>query len=76
MGRFLRNVCLILLMLAMFLLLGSGRRVKQNVELSEAQRAALCIGGIIPRGERQEWQNAAAQRPLWLLRVTSSPVAR
>ena len=76
MGRFLRNVCLILLMLAMFLLLGSGRRAQQTVELSEAERAALCIGGIVPKGERQEWKNAAAQRPLWLLRVTSSPAAR
>ena len=76
MGRFLRNVCLILLMLAMFLLLGSGRKVNQDAGVSEAERAARCIGGIIPKGEQQEWQNAAAQRPLWLLRVTSSSVVR
>lgn len=76
MERFLRNVCLIILLLSMLLLLGSGRSANLPVEVSEAERAAVRIGDVVPKGERSEWQEFAAKRPLWLLRVTSSGISR
>ena len=75
MERILRNICLIILLLSMLLLLGSGRNSQLPVERSEAERAAEEIGQIVPKGDRREWKNAAAKRPLWLLRVTSSAVS-
>ena len=76
MERFLRNMCLIILLLSMLLLLGSGRSSKPAVERSEAERAAVHLGEIVPKGDRSEWCSAAAKRPLWLIRVTSLPVSR
>ncbi|MBQ9753600.1 MAG: hypothetical protein IJV93_02485 [Lentisphaeria bacterium] len=76
MERILRNICLIILLLSMLLLLGSGRNSQLPVERSEAECAAEEIGQIVPKGDRREWKNAAAKRPLWLLRVTSSAVSR
>lgn len=76
MERFLRNICLILLLLSMLLLLGSGRNSQLPVERSAEECAAEALGEIVPKGERKEWKNAAAKRPLWLLRVTSSAVPR
>ena len=76
MERILRNICLIILLLSMLLLLGSGRNSQLPVERSEAERTAEEIGQIVPKGDRREWKNAAAKRPLWLLRVTSSAVSR
>ena len=76
MERFLRNLCLIILLLSMLLLLGSGRNSQLPVERSEAELAADALGQIVPKGDRAEWKEAAAKRPLWLLRVTSSAVPR
>ena len=76
MERFLRNLCLIILLLSMLLLLGSGRSSKLPVERSETELAARALGRIVPKGDRSEWQSAAAKRPLWLLRVTSSAAPR
>lgn len=74
MERFLRNLCLIILLLSMFLLLGSGRSSKLPVERSEAERAALHIGKTLPKNDRNEWNNAVSKHSLWLIRVTSSAV--
>jgi hypothetical protein len=75
MERFLRNICLMILLLSMLLLLGSGRTSKLTVERSEAERAAVHLGEIVPRGDRSDWCAAASKSPLWLLRVTSYPVS-
>lgn len=76
MERCLRNVFLILLLLSMLLLLGSGRRADLPPELSEAEQAALCLSHIVPKNETGEWRTAAAKNPLWLLRVTSNSVRK
>ena len=74
MERFLRNIFLIILLLSMLLLLGSGRNANLPVERSEAERAAEHLGMIVPRNDRNEWCDAAAKRPLWLLHVTSTGI--
>ena len=76
MERFLRNIFLILLLLSMLLLLGSGRRADLPPELSEAERAAAHLSSIVPKSEINEWRKAAAVNPLWLLRVTSQSVKK
>ena len=72
----LRNVFLIFLLLAMLLLLGSGRKADLPATPSEAERAAMHLGEIVPKGEMKEWQRAASQNPLWLLRVTGGETAK
>jgi hypothetical protein len=74
MERFLRNIFLIILLLSMLLLLGSGRNANLPVERSEAERAAEHLGAMVPRNDKNEWCAAAAQRPLWLLHVTSANI--
>ena len=76
MERFLRNIFLVILLLSMLLLLGSGRNANLPVERSEAERVADSLGELIPKGERNEWHSAATQRPLWLLHVTSTALPR
>ena len=76
MERFLRNIFLIFLLLSMLLLLGSGRRANLPPELSEAERAAAHLSSVVPKGETNEWRKAAAQNPLWLLRVTSHSIKK
>ena len=55
----------------MLLLLGSGRSVQSGVAPSEAEKAALSLGENLPRADREMWQKAAKERPLWLLQVSS-----
>ena len=76
MERFLRNILLLVLLLSMLLLLGSGRNANLPVERSEAELTADSLGELIPKGERSQWHTASLQRPLWLLHVTSSPLPR
>lgn len=76
MERFLRNIFLIFLLLSMLLLLGSGRDAKLPVKSSEAQQTAMLLKEIVPKSESESWEKAAAENPLWLLRVTSAKVAR
>jgi hypothetical protein len=60
----------------MLLLLGSGRDAQQPVKTSEAQRTALLLKEIVPKSDSESWEKAAAENPLWLLRVTSAKVYR
>jgi hypothetical protein len=76
MERFLRNIFLIFLLLSMLLLLGSGRDAQMPVKTSEAQQTALLLKEIVPKGDSESWEKAAAENPLWLLRVTSAKVPR
>lgn len=76
MERCLRNIFLILLLLSMLLLLGSGRQADLPPELSEAEKAAAGLSHIVPKSETGEWRTAAAKNPLWLLRVTSSHIPK
>ena len=71
MEKFLRNIFLMLLLLTMLLLTGSGRNSKAGVTPSEAETAALRMGESLPRGDRDMWRAAACKRPLWLLQVSS-----
>ena len=76
MERCLRNLCLMILLLSMLLLLGSGRSTNLPVERSAAECAAARLGEIVPKGDRSEWLAAAEKNPLWLIRVTSLPEDR
>lgn len=71
MEKFLRNIFLVLFLLTMLLLLGSGRSVQSGVAPSEAETTALRLGENLPRADREMWQKAAKERPLWLLQVSS-----
>ena len=71
MEKFLRNIFLVLFLLTMLLLLGSGRSVKAGVTPSEAETAALSLGENLPRADREMCRQAAKERPLWLLQVSS-----
>ena len=42
----------------------------------DAQQTALLLKEIVPKGESENWEKAAAENPLWLLRVTSAKVPR
>ena len=61
----------LLAFLTMLLLLGSGRSVQSGVAPSEAETTALRLGENLPRADREMWQKAAKERPLWLLQVSS-----
>lgn len=71
MEKVLRNIFLALFLLTMLLLLGSGRSVQTGVAPSEAETAALSLGENLPRADREMWEQAARERPLWLLQVSS-----
>ncbi|MBR2374467.1 MAG: hypothetical protein IKA87_09595 [Lentisphaeria bacterium] len=71
MEKILRNIFLILLLLTMLLLLGSGRSAGLRTAPSEIEQTASEIVKIIPMGDRSEWSKAAKERPMWLLRIAS-----
>lgn len=71
MERFLRNIFLILLLLTMLLLLGSGRSTGQRAQVSEIEKAAVGIVETLPQSDRGEWRKAAKTRPVWLLKISS-----
>ena len=71
MEKFLRNTFFILLLLTMLLLLGSGRSAGLRPEPSEIEKTAAAIEKNLPQSDRGEWNKAAKNHPVWLLRISS-----
>ncbi len=70
--RILRVTLFSLLALFTLLLIGAERRNDRPRTEQELPGVVSILSREIPSAERAAWNDAAAQRPLWLLQVASS----